>query len=309
MKRILLIGGTGFVGQALAHRLARADGDAAAPVLVLPTRHRDRARSLCVLPTANVVEADVHDPQTLRDLMAGCDAVINLVGILHGGEARAAEHYGAGFARAHVELPCKIAEAAHQAHVRRVLHVSALGAAIGAPSGYLRSKAAGEAALITSGLDLTIVRPSVIFGRGDAFMTLFAELAAVAPVFPLAGADVRFAPVWVEDVVTVLVESLRRSGSIGEIYPLCGPREYRLRELVAYAAELGGHPRKVIGLPGPLAWMQARAMELLPDPPMTRDNLRSMKVPSVCPAGCTLPFDLVATPLEAIAPGYLKPRH
>jgi uncharacterized protein YbjT (DUF2867 family) len=186
------------------------------------------------------VQCDVHDPATLARLMAGQDAVISLVGILKGGEG---DPYGKGFARAHVELPRKIAAAAKAAGVRRVLHVSALKTSADAPSGYLRSKADGEAALRDAGLDLTLFRPSVIFGRGDSFLTLFARMAAIAPFFPLAGADARFQPVWVEDVAATVADSLLRADSIGAAYDLCGPTQYSLRELVGYAAAVAGHPR------------------------------------------------------------------
>lgn len=302
MSNILLIGGTGFLGTAVVRELARRRATAES-CFTLPTRRRERAKHLLVLPTAQVVEADVHDHATLARLMAGQDAVISLVGVLRGGEG---EPYGKGFARAHVELPRKIAAAAKAAGVRRVLHVSALKAAADAPSGYLRSKAAGEAALRDAGLDLTLFRPSVIFGPGDAFLTLFAKLARIAPAFPLAGAAARFQPVWVEDVAASVADSLARPESIGAAYDLCGPKQYSLRELVAYAAAVSGHPRAVIGLPEAIAWLQAWAMEFIPNGPMTRDNIRSMRVASVCDSGCTLPFGRIATPLETVAPTYLR---
>jgi len=289
MKSILLIGGTGFVGSALASRLAGADC-----CVTLPTRRRERAMHLAVLPTANIVAANVHDEATLARLMQGQDAVISLVGILRG-----------DFQRTHAELPGKIARAAAAAGVPRLAHISALAAAADAPSQYLKSKSAGEAALRAAYPEATIFRPSVIFGQGDSFMTLFARLLKFAPVVPLAGADARFQPVWIEDVVSAVVASLDRPESQGQTYLLCGPREYALRELVAYAGKLAGCPRPIVGLPFPLAMLQAFMMELLPNGPMTRDNVWSMEVASVCPAGCTLPFGLVATPLEAVAPGYL----
>lgn len=289
MKNILLIGGTGFLGSALARRLASADF-----FLTLPTRRRDRAKHLTMLPTANVVEADVHDEATLARLMAGQDAVISLVGILKG-----------NFQRTHVELPGKIARAAVSAGVPRLLHVSALAAATNAPSNYLRSKAEGEVALKTVFPMATIFQPSVIFGRGDAFLTLFADLLKIAPIVPLACPEARFQPVWIEDVVSAIVASLENSASHGQTYPLCGPQIYTLQELVAYTGKVSGHPRPILGLPPSLSYLQAWAMEFVPGGPMTRDNVRSMSIPSTCPAGCTLPFGLTATPLEAVAPGYL----
>jgi NADH dehydrogenase len=289
VKRVLLIGGTGFLGSALARRLVGADFR-----VTLPTRRPERARHLAVLPTAEIVAADVHDEATLVRLMTGQDAVVNLVGILRG-----------DFRRAHAELPGKIARAATTAGVPRLLHVSALAAASDAPSAYLRSKAAGEAALKAAFPAVTIFQPSVIFGRGDSFLTLFARLLRFAPFVPLACADARFQPVWVEDVVSAIVASLDHPESRGGTYPLCGPRAYALRELVGYAGRLAGHPRPIFGLPFAFSILQAFFMEFLPNAPMTRDNVWSMQVPNVCPEGCTLPFGLKPAPLEAIAPGYL----
>lgn len=299
MKNILVVGGTGFVGQAILHELTRRMTFAA----TVPTRRRERTKALTVLPRVKIVEADVHDSSTLSRLMPDHDAVINLVGILH---SREGTLYGADFARAHVELTQKIVDAAQSAGIQRMVHVSALKASHEAPSAYLRSKAAGEAILKVSGLAWTIFRPSVIFGEGDAFLNLFARLAKIAPFFPLAGAKARFQPVWVKDVAASIVESLHCNESIGKTFDLCGPKTYTLADLVHYASATAGHPRLVLALPDWLAWCQAWLMEWLPNPPMTRDNLRSMQEDSICADYPGLPFSQTATPLEAVAPHYLK---
>jgi NADH dehydrogenase len=248
------------------------------------------------------MEADIHDPVALAALLQGADAVVNLVGILKGGEGAP---YGAGFARAHVELPRRIAAAARQAGVARLLHVSALKASAAAPSGYLRSKAAGEAALGDEFPAATIFRPSVIFGRCDSFLTLFAQLSQRLPVVPLACPEARFQPVWVGDVAEAMVRALAQRDSAGAAFDLCGPKAYSLRQLVALAGEAAGCRRPIVGLSPALSYLQALVLEFLPGGPMTRDNVRSMKVASVCDAGCVLPFGISPTPIEAIARDYL----
>lgn len=298
MERVVLIGGSGFVGRAVANRLSRHGID-----VLVPTRRRSRAGDLLPMPTVDVVEADVHDPATLTRLLAGADAVVNLVGILH---SRTGTPYGADFARAHVELPQKIVAACRAAGVARLIHVSALGAAADGPSEYLRSKAAGEAAVRAAG-DMpawTILRPSVMFGREDHFLNLFARLAGLFPVLPLAGAQARFQPVHVEDVAEVVTCCLFDAASRGQTYELAGPAVYTLRQLVEYVSELAGHPRPIIPLPETLAMLQARLMELAPQPMMSRDNVRSMRVDNVA-SGAPLPFGMVPAALETVAPTYI----
>lgn len=299
MKNILLVGGSGFLGSALADALYRRGWR-----ITIPTRRRSRAMALALGPTVELVEADVHDAPTLDRLLAGQDVAVNLVGVLHGGRG---QPYGRGFARAHVELPTRLADACIRAGVRRLLHVSALHADAAGPSAYLRSKGDGEAALMTRAgqLDLTLFRPSVVFGPGDSFLNLFADLLKSAPLVPLGGAHARFQPVFVGDVARAMVESLARPESVGKTYDLAGPTVYELAELVRMVGRAVGLPRPVIPLPDSLARLLALGMELLPNPPMTRDNLDSMKQDSVC-AGAPLPFGLAPTPLEAVLPAYLS---
>ena len=297
--RWLILGGTGFVGRALCETLARQRPDVR---LLVPSRHPQRLQGLRHLPTVEGVLADVHDAAALERLLAGCDAVVNLVAILHGSEA--------AFERVHVELPRRLAAACARTGVRRVLHVSALGVAADAPSRYLRSKARGEAVLREAALDLTLLRPSVIFGAGDRLLNLFAELQAVAPLVPLASADAQFQPVWVGDVAQAIAQALARPDSIGRTYECAGPQVVTLATLVRLAGVLSGHPRLILPLPGPLGWLQALAMECLPGAPlMSRDNLASARVPNV--ASGTLPgldaLGLRPASLAAIVPGYLSP--
>jgi len=287
------------VGRSVCEMLVKRSGGADGNIVV-PTRRLARARHLLLLPTVQVVEADLHDDAQLARLVAGRDAVINLVAILHGDEA--------AFGKVHVDLPRRLALACQDAGVRRVVHVSALGASATAPSRYLRSKAAGEAALRAADLDLTVLRPSVIFGEHDRFLNLFATLQAVFPVMPLAGAQSRYQPVWVEDVATAIVRCLDRPATIGQVIECAGPAQYSLRQLVQLAGRLSGHPRPVVGLPASLGHVQAFALELLPgEPLMSRDNIASMQVPNVA-TGQHPGLDSLSirpTPVEAVAPGYL----
>ena len=271
MKNVLVLGGSGFVGGHVCEALNRAG------VSMTVVTRRLPARSVQMLPMVTVVQADVHDPQALAALMPGHDAVINLVAILHGDRHT--------FDKVHVQLPRHIAHACVQAGVKRMLHVSALGADQHGPSLYQRSKAQGEAALqseVVHGLQLTVLRPSVIFAQDDAFMQLFARLQSIAPVVPLAGADTRFQPVWVQDVAQALVYALNHRETIGRVYELAGPHIYTLKQLVEHAGAWAGHPRPVFGLPQPLAYLQALLMEMMPGAPlMSRDNLASMQVDNI----------------------------
>ena len=294
-QRVLVLGGSGFLGGHLVAKLS-ADGH---EVIVL-TRRRNGARDLFLLPTVRVVEGDLHDAATLARWTANATAAINLIGTLH-------EHGRDTFERVHVDVPRALVAACRNAGVSRVLHVSALAASAEAASAYLRSKAAGEAVIADSGLASTIFRPSVIFGRGDSFLNLFARLAQMFPVIPLACARARFQPVFVGDVAACIARALVDDDTIGERYPLCGPKAYTLEELVNYVAETSGHPRPILPLGPALANLQARVMELLPGPLLTRDNLASMQHDSVCDGPFPREFDITPTPVEAIAPEYLAP--
>lgn len=295
--QVVVLGGSGFVGSTLVQRLSESGMTVKALV-----RRREQAKHLILLPNVVVEECDVFFDAALQRAIAGFDAAINLIGILH-------ESRHATFARVHAELPRRLAEACLEQGVPRLLHMSALGAAVDAPSVYLRSKAAGEAevlALAGEQLRVTMFRPSVIFGRGDRFLNLFATLAKLMPVLLLARPETRFQPVYVGDVAEAFAASLDHPATVGQCYPLCGPQIYTLRQLVAYVAATLGLKRRIIGLNDRLSYLQAWAMEWLPVKLMTRDNLDSMRIDSVC--GCDFPavFGFTPTALEAVAPDYLS---
>ena len=287
IENVCVLGGSGFVGRHLCEALA-----ARGYRLRVPTRHRERAKQLTVLPTVEVIEADVHDAQALAWCLRGQHAVVNLVGILHG-----------DFRQAHLELARKTVAACKAQNVQRLLHMSALNADVNGPSEYLRSKGQAEVVVRDSGLAYTIFRPSVVFGPGDHFLTTFACMQSVLPVVLLPCPAARFQPVYVEDVVAAFAAALEDPDATRAAYDLCGPKVYTLRELVRYAGKVGARPRPVIGLGSRLSYLQAAALEFLPGKLMTRDNVRSMGVDSTCTSA--FPFGIRPTPLEAVAPNWL----
>ena len=303
-SRILIVGGSGFIGYHLAARLSARNRR-----VVVPSRRVTRARHVLLLPTVELRQADPHDDADLDALMAGCDAVVNLVGVLH---SRWGKPYGPEFARAHVELPRRLAAACARNRVRRLVHVSALGVsddAAALPSMYLRSKADGERAIRASqGVDWTILRPSVVFGPGDRFLNLFADLQRTLPLMPLARADARFQPVYVGDVVDAIVNVLDRPETFGRTYELAGPEVFTLGELVRLAGRWAGCERPVWSLPYTLGQLQAGLLGALPNPLMSTDNFDSMAVDNVASGPLAPELGIVPTPLGAVGPRYLDRR-
>lgn len=278
MKKVLVLGGSGFVGRHVVATLARA-GHA----VTVSTRRWMRARHLLTWPQVTVREVDVMDPTALQALVRGHDVVIHLIAVLHGDEAR--------FERLHVDLPVAVAQACVQARVPHLIHMSALGADTQGPSMYQRSKGRGEQALAgiaqAAHLRLTVFRPSVIFGADDHFINLFARMQKTIPVVPLAGARARFQPVWVQDVAQALGAVVQRPELQGHTYELGGPEVLTLAELVRHAGLWASSPRPIVPLPHAVAWLQAALMELAPgEPLMSRDNLASMRRDNVLTHTC-----------------------
>ena len=301
LRVVAVLGGSGFVGRALANRLQNANLQ-----IKILSRHRAHTRELWALPNAHCVELDVYDPRALTAAFEGCQAIVNLVGILNERGDR-----GNGFHRAHVELTeCALA-AASAAAVPRYVQMSALNAAPEASSHYLKTK--GEAEQLVSAvrdLRTAIVRPSVIFGAGDGLFNRFAPLVHYLPCLPLAGANARFQPVYVGDVVEAILRILTNERlSRGSCFELGGPRVWTLREIVDYTARIGGHHCPVIALPGWLGRVQAECCEHLPGKPFSRDNWRSLQLDSVVRGVDGLhALGITPTPIETIMPQVLQPR-
>ncbi|HSG65353.1 MAG TPA: complex I NDUFA9 subunit family protein [Gammaproteobacteria bacterium] len=300
-RRVCVLGGSGFVGQRIASALVQAGFR-----VRIPTRNRERNRRLLVLPGVELLNADVHDGAALLRLVDGCDAVINLVGILN-----ERPRNGRGFYRAHVELVEKAVAACLDCGVERFLHMSALKAnAEHGPSHYLRSKGAGERALKSlagDGVQFTIFQPSVIFGPGDSFTNLFARLVKPFPVIPLVRPEARFAPVFVGDVARAFCTALSDHTTAGNTYQLCGPEIFSLREIVAEIAKAIGKKRLIVGLPDPLGRIQAWLMDyVVPGRILTIDSFKSLAVASVCTENGMAALGIQPTSMRVVLPGYLR---
>ncbi len=293
---VCVLGGTGFVGHHLVNHLTEHGYR-----VRIPSRRPQRHRELGVLPHVELLEADVHDPQTLSRLVRGCDAAVNLVAILN-------EERPGDFQRVHVELPRKLVQACQDAGVQRLLHMSALNAdPRGDLSRYLTSKGEGEALVHgVQDLEVTSFRPSIIFGLGDHFFNRFAALLRLSPfVLPLACPRSRLAPVYVDDVVGAMIHALEDRRTIGQRYDLCGPHAYTLQQLVEFTAQTIGVKRLVIPLGDGLSRLQARILQHLPGKLFTYDNYRSLQVDGVCRQGFPEIFGIDPQPIEAIVPVYL----
>jgi uncharacterized protein YbjT (DUF2867 family) len=294
--RICVLGGTGFIGAHLVHRLTGLGHT----VMVL-SRRPQRHRELLIDTTVKLVQANPYDSDAMRELFQGCDAVINLVGILN-------ESGNSRFQKAHVDLPRAIVKAMREAGTARLLHMSALNANVNEPnSRYLKTKGEGEDLVHHApGLAVTSFRPSVVFGPGDSFFNRFATLLRLSPfLFPLACARARFAPVYVGDVVETMLRTLENDRLAGRRLELCGPKVYTLQQLVQYTAGQIGKNTLVIGLPDFAARLQARMLGLVPGKPFTLDNYHSLQKDSVCTSAALPALGIRPRSVEAIVPTYL----
>jgi NADH dehydrogenase len=295
----VVFGGAGFIGRYIVKRLA-------ARGYTVRVAGRDPERALALKPMGVPgqilpVRAPVTDARAVAAAVAGTSVVVNCVGILF-------ESKGSRFSAVQAEAPGIIAAAATAAGVQRLVHLSAIGADAGSPSVYARTKAAGEAAVLAAFPGATILRPSIVFGAEDGFFNRFAALARFLPVLPVyGGGKTRFQPVHVGDVADAVMAALDREDARGRTYELGGPRIYSFRELMEYVIAETGRRRLVLDLPFSVGEMQARLFELLPKPPLTRDQLLLLRRDNVVADGALTLADLGITPkaLEAIVPGYL----
>lgn len=298
--RIVLLGATGFLGHYVLPALS-GDGH---HCLAL-TRYRPGCRDLTVLPRVTVAQQGKWDSDALSRRFQGADAVVNMVGILNEKGRK-----GDGFRKVHVELLQDAIGACRDAGVGRFVQVSAVGAGKG-ESHYLKSKGAAEELLrAASDLDVTIIQPSVIFGRGDAFFNRFAALLRVAPLLPLACPDARMQPVWARDVAALIARVMDEPSAFGQTLTAVGPRCYSLRELVEFTAHTAGLKRKVIGLPDWAARLQASIMDFVPGKPFSTDNYRSLQTPNTSDDNGLLRFGIRPRSIESLVPDYLgKGKH
>ena len=300
IKKIAILGGTGFVGQSLCNRLSK-DGYK----LKVPTRNREYNRdNLILLPNLELIETDIHNSDDLKELLIDCDAVINLVGILN--EKR---NNGKGFRKVHVELVKNLISICKVHGIRRILQISALGTdAKNGKSFYLKTKGEAEKLLHSNsvGIKTTILKPSVIFGKKDSFFNRFAKLLKICPFFfPLACYKTKFSPIYVLDVVEMIAKSINDPNSYNKSYQLCGPKTYSLKNLISFTSETLDLKCVIIPLNNTLSYIQARVFDFLPNKPFSTDNYLSAQTDSICECNDLFRYNIKPTAIEDIVPQYL----
>jgi uncharacterized protein YbjT (DUF2867 family) len=298
-RRTAVLGGSGFVGRYVVQRLA-ARGD----VIPVGCRRAEEAKFLKPLGDVGQIAAlniAIDDERLLPAFLAGSEAVVNCVGILR-------ESGSQTFERVHHLGPARLARLAREAGVERLVHLSAIGADPRSTSAYARTKAAGEAAVRDAFPTATILRPSIVFGPEDQFFNRFAAIAMISPVLPLiGGGQTRFQPVYVGDVADAVLKCLDDPATAGRTYELGGPKIYTFRELLELLLREIRRKRVLVDLPFGVAAFQARLMSMLPNPPLTPDQVELLKGDNVVsPGALTLAtLGIEATAVEGILPSYL----
>jgi uncharacterized protein YbjT (DUF2867 family) len=298
-RRTAVLGGSGFIGRYIVKRLA-ARGE----VVTVGCRHAEEAKFLKPMGDVGQItplNVAIGDERLLPAFLAGNDALVNCVGILR-------ERGSQTFELAHHIGPGRLAGFAREAGVERFVHISAIGADPRSTSAYARTKAAGERAVRDAFPTVTILRPSVVFGPEDQFFNRFAAMAMIAPLLPMiGGGETRFQPIYVGDVADAAVKCLEDPATAGQTYELGGPRIYSFRELLELMLSEIGRKRWLVDLPFGLAALQARLMSILPNPPLTPDQVELLKSDNIVSSAAMslASLDIVPTPVEIILPTYL----
>lgn len=298
-RSITIFGGSGFIGRHLVKRLAEQGWG-----IRIAVRRPSRANFLKTLGEVGQItpiRAPLQDPAAIETAVADAQAVVNLVGILY-------QKGRQGFAAVHGRGAGEVARAATAAGVESLVHVSSIGAEETAEADYARSKGAGEAAVRSAFPEAVILRPSIVFGPEDAFFNRFAALTRLLPALPLIGGGrTRFQPVYVGDVAEAIVTGLATPACRGKTYELGGPRQYSFKELMEVLLLEIGRKRLLAPVPFKIAHLEAALLELLPVPPLTRDQVRLLRHDNVVSEGALTLADLGIEPtaLEVIIPTYL----
>lgn len=299
VKRICILGGTGFVGSTLSNHLSELGYS----IRILTRNRESNKHNLILLPNVDLVEADVFNIEHLSKCFEDCDVVINLIGILNEKGFK-----GDGFYKAHVELVENILQSCEKNNVKRILQLSALNAdSENAPSFYLKTKGLAENYLLQQkDIPVTCYRPSVIFGKHDSFFNRFASLLKPIPLFfPLACPNARFAPIYVDDVVNFMAKSITDTKTFHKIYDLVGPEEFTLIDLVRYTAESLGIKRTIIPLNDFFSRLQAKVFDFIPGKPFSTDNYLSCKRDSTSLTNALSMYAIKPTPIASVVPYYL----
>jgi nucleoside-diphosphate-sugar epimerase len=311
-KVIGLFGGSGFVGQSLAFRLARQGY-----LVRIFTRRRKDVQHLWMNSSLEIVEVNLADTTNLSRAISGCTSIVNLIGILN-----EKKDNGKEFLNVHVQILENILFASNAEKISHFLQISALNANVNGNSFYLKSKGFAEN-LLKDHFNkhfgtpkafpekITIIKPSVVFGAKDAFTNKFASLVRYMPLFfPLAKGNVNFQPVYIEDLTSLIIRCMEKPDKGVSTIHVGGPEIYTLEEIVILVAKVTGHKTRVLALSNFFSWLQANIFEYLPGKPFSRDNFRSLSKDSVCPKEPIIQGERVetqTTSIKAILPIYLRP--
>jgi NADH dehydrogenase len=292
-SKVVILGGTGFIGAQLASKLSPKSEK-----IIIPTRNIESNSGLKMIPNLEIAGIDVKDERSINLLLKDADLVINTVGILN------ELNEDNSFDKIHYQLTKKISQSIKQNKVKRYLHISSLNADPKSIGEYLKSKGKAEDFLLSetsSFCNITIFRPSIVFGESDSFFNKFATLLKFLPIFPLACPNAKFMPVYVEDLTDFMISTINTIDTYGQKIDVTGPNEYTFRELIDQTLMALNTRRIIIPLNNFLSRLQARVFEKLPGKLFTMDNYQSLQIDSCSDEGFK-----GSSSLEDIIPQYLN---